>query len=295
MRLLAIFLSLIWALVGAVVPGIGHGKGLQHFNVNVDGDEVYGCADIRVSSDDEVARAEESLTLPVGSAVRLSASRNGGVWIAGSEGAQIEIEACKVAIDSSVDRAQHLLSGVKVQQEAGAITATGPAGSRWHVYFVVRAPRGSSLSAETSNGPLSLRNADGSFTMRATNGPIAIASSRGTIDARTENGPISLKGGAGELTLRASNGPLSIKLDGVEWDGAGLTGETRNGPLSLSVPNGYRSGVLVESDGHSPMRCSSCGDARRTWDDDQRRIEFGGGPQIIKLTTSNGPVSVVQR
>jgi hypothetical protein len=63
----------------------------------------------------------------------------------------------------------------------------------------------------------------------------------------------------------------------------------------LTVPPGYRSGVLVEADGHSPMSCSGCATARKTWDDDQRRIELGGGPQIIRLTTSNGPVSVVQR
>jgi hypothetical protein len=131
--------------------------------------------------------------------------------------------------------------------------------------------------------------------VQATNGPISISGSRGTIDARTENGPISVNGSAGELTLRASNGPLAVKLDGVEWDGSGLTGETRNGPLSLTVPPGYRSGVLVEADGHSPMSCSGCATARKTWDDDQRRIELGGGPQIIKLTTSNGPVNVVQR
>ncbi len=296
MRLLAVLFSMLCSVLGLSGSPMTGGTvaASQHFSVNVEGDEVTGCGDLTVTSDQEVARADESLALPASGPAKLSAARNGGVWIVGSQGTQIEIEACKIAVAASQSRAQEILAGIRVQQQAGAVTASG-SGSRWHVYFIVRAPRGSTISADTTNGPLSLRDAEGTFTVQASNGPVSISNSRGTIDARTVNGPISLKGGAGEFTLRAQNGPLSIKLDGAAWDGAGLTGETRNGPLSLTVPQGYRSGVLVESDGHSPMRCSRCPDARRTWDDDQRRIEFGGGPQIIKLTTSNGPVSVEQR
>jgi DUF4097 and DUF4098 domain-containing protein YvlB len=296
MRLLAVLFSMLCSVLGLSGSPMTGGTvaASQHFSVNVEGDEVTGCGDLTVTSDQEIARADESLALPASGPVKLSAARNGGAWILGSQGTQIEIEACKIAVAASQSRAQEILAGIRVQQQAGAVTASGT-GSRWHVYFIVRAPRGSTISADTTNGPLSLRDAEGTFTMQASNGPVSISNSRGTIDARTVNGPISLKGGAGEFTLRAQNGPLSIKLDGAAWDGAGLTGETRNGPLSLTVPQGYRSGVLVEADGHSPMRCSRCPDARRTWDDDQRRIEFGGGPQVIKLTTSNGPVSVEQR
>lgn len=297
MRLVAVLFAM-FCLVLELPPGLplpdGTVAAAQHFSVNVEGDDPTGCGDLTVTADEEVARAEESFALPATGPAKITAVRNGGVWIVGSQGTQIEVDACKIALGPSQARAQEILAGVRVQQQGDTLTATGT-GSRWRVYFIVRAPRGSTISADTTNGPLSVRDAEGTFTMQAQNGPVSIANARGTIDARTVNGPISLKGGAGEYTLRAQNGPLSIKLDGPAWDGPGLTGETRNGPLSLTVPPGYRSGVLVESDGHSPMRCSRCPDARRTWDDDQRRIEFGGGPQIIKLTTSNGPVSVEQR
>jgi hypothetical protein len=292
MRLLAVLLSFVWYLIALALPGAAPGG--QHFNINVDGRDVTGCGDLHVTSDDEIARADETLTVPGGAPVKLTAVKNGGVWIVGSQAAQIEIEACKIGVGSGLSRAQQALAGIKVQQQGDTISATSTTGSTY-VYFIVRAPNGASVAAESTNGPISLRDADGTFSLQASNGPVSISGSRGTIDARTENGPISVKGSAGELTLRATNGPLSIKLDGDEWDGSGLTGETRNGPLSLTVPEGYRSGVLVEADGHSPMHCSGCGTARKTWDDDQRRIELGGGPQIIKLTTSNGPVSVVQR
>jgi len=31
---------------------------------------------------------------------------------------------------------------------------------------------------------------------------------------------------------------------------------------------------------------------RKTWDDDHKRIEYGSGPAVIRLTTVNGPVTV---
>jgi len=43
------------------------------------------------------------------------------------------------------------------------------------------------------------------------------------------------------------------------------------------------------------VSCSAsiCGDARKTWDDeDRRKIEFGSGSPVIKLSSYNGPVSV---
>jgi len=67
-----------------------------------------------------------------------------------------------------------------------------------------------------------------------------------------------------------------------------------NGPLTLRVPSGFRSSFLVESNGHSPVSChaSICADARKTWDDDHRRIEYGSGSPVIRLSTENGPISV---
>jgi hypothetical protein len=294
MKRLAALLSLFWAILG--FGGAPAGAPFeQTFSVNVRDDEVAGCQDLEVRSDeDEIARDEEQFTIPVGSPVRLTPSQNGGVWIIGSTGGDVEVHACKIAAGSTGERAQQLLGQIRLQNQGGTISAEG-AGARRYVYFIVRAPRGANVGAESSNGPITVRDAEGTFTLSAQNGPIGLGGVRGTIDARTQNGPISVKGSAGDFKLRAQNGPLTVKLDGVEWSGPGLVGETRNGPLSLTVPPGYRSGVLVEADGHSPIRCSGCSDAKKTWDDEGRKIEFGAEPYRIHLSTSNGPVSVVQR
>jgi hypothetical protein len=95
------------------------------------------------------------------------------------------------------------------------------------------------------------------------------------------------------LRLHTENGPITVSL-GSNWDGSELVADAVNGPLTLRVPSGFRSSFLVESNGNSPVSChaSICSDARKTWDDEHRRIEYGSGSPVIRLSTENGPISV---
>src|SRR6266850_584180 len=92
-----------------------------------------------------------------------------------------------------------------------------------------------------------------------------------SLDLDTMNGPISLYDVNGKLTARAHHGPLTLK-----------------------VPNGYQSSFVVESRNYAPVSCEAiiCDNARKTWDDNNRRIEYGAAPAMIRLSTVNGPVSV---
>ena len=129
---------------------------------------------------------------------------------------------------------------------------------------------------------------------RATNGPISVQNFSGEGDIAAENGPISFEGTHGKLRLHTQNGPISVDVDGSSWNGEELVAEAINGPLSLHVPTGFQSSFLVESSEHAPMSClaSICSQTRRTWDDEHRRIEFGSGSPVIRLSTHNGPISV---
>jgi hypothetical protein len=250
------------------------------------------CSAFEVTSDGAIARDEETLTLPPGQAV-VVAPQNGGIWIAGSQGSAFEIRACKFAVGRDSADAEALLQQIRVNSE-GRVTADGPQRGRWFVQFIVQMPGGGTLSAQTQNGPITIRGVDATLTARAVNGPISVSESRGKIEVETVNGPISLERSSGDVSLEAQNGPVSVRLEGSEWDGAGLRGTTRNGPLTVSVPKGYVSGVVVESDGRSPVRCDGCSDARRNWGDETRRIQLGSGPERVRLSTVNGPVTVRQ-
>src|SRR2546430_9784908 len=61
-------------------------------------------------------------------------------------------------------------------------------------------------------------------------------------------------GGSGSAKLNATNGPITVKLRGDSWNGS-LDAHTENGPMSLRIPPTFRSGVVVESDGHGPVSC----------------------------------------
>ncbi len=144
------------------------------------------------------------------------------------------------------------------------------------------------------NGPISLYDVDGKLTARAHNGPISLKNFSGDAEITAVNGPISLDGSSGSVRIHTENGPISVALEGKTWSGTGLSADAKNGPLTLMVPSGYQSSFVVESTNHAPVSCeaSICDNARKTWDDEHRRIEYGNAPAMIRLSTVNGPVSV---
>ena len=152
------------------------------------------------------------------------------------------------------------------------------------------------MEAETENGPLSFYDVDGKLTAHTHNGPISLRHVSGEAEIVAMNGPISVGGSSGSVRVRTENGPISVALQGTTWTGAGLSAQAQNGPVTLKVPSGYQSSFVVEATNHAPMSCkaSVCDSAQKTWDDEHRRIEFGAGPAVIRLSTVNGPVSVEQ-
>jgi DUF4097 and DUF4098 domain-containing protein YvlB len=171
----------------------------------------------------------------------------------------------------------------------------GPADEkRWVGYLIVDAPSDASLRVESDNAPITLKRVRGSFVAEARNGPISIEDAAGTIDAATHNGPIALTGSEGDVKLRAQNGPIAVELD-REWRGKGLDARTQNGPIAVTVSSGFRSGVVVESEGHSPWDCD--GPSCAGWHlegtlSSGRTFKLGDGPALVRLVTSNGPVAI---
>jgi hypothetical protein len=64
--------------------------------------------------------------------------------------------------------------------------------------------------------------------------------------------------------------------------------------VAINIPQDYESSVVVESQGNGPLSCraKACAEGRKTWDEERKRVEFGSGPAVIRVSTVNGPLSV---
>jgi DUF4097 and DUF4098 domain-containing protein YvlB len=253
------------------------------------------CSDLDIRLNDErptIVSEERTLTRAEAPVLRVHEVQNGGVQVHGWEKDTYSVTACKAAVGGD---AQRLLSQIKLSVQGGEVAVSAPSGQHndWTVYLLIRTPRSADVEVTAHNGPVSFYGVDGKLKTRATNGPISMTDCSGEADISAENGPISFSGTSGKLRLHTQNGPITVSL-GQNWDGSELVADAVNGPLTLRVPSGFHSSFLVESNGHSPVSChaSICSDARKTWDDDHRRIEYGSGSPVIRLSTENGPISV---
>jgi DUF4097 and DUF4098 domain-containing protein YvlB len=204
------------------------------------------------------------------------------------------VMACKAAAGPD-DAAERILSRITMSIDKGRISTNGPGDEdAWTVELLILAPKSAAIELDTMNGPISLYDVDGKLTARANNGPISLKNFSGDAEITAVNGPISVDGSKGSVRIRTENGPISVALEGKTWSGTGLSADAKNGPLTLMVPSGYQSSFVVESTNYAPVSCkaSICDNARKTWDDEHRRIEYGNAPATIRLSTVNGPVSV---
>ncbi|MEA2165287.1 MAG: hypothetical protein QOK37_3414 [Thermoanaerobaculia bacterium] len=264
-----------------------------------DWEDVRDCSALHVRYNErDVPVIEENVAVGSLRSLKVRGDRNGSIRVLPSNTSSFALKACKASALGNANDLRVNLNGNEVS--ADRIETEG----RSMIYFLVFAPHNAQLDLDATNGPIAIDGVDGAITAHALNGPIAVKASSGTLDIHTENGPISFAGDSGNVKLRANNGPISVKLTGGSWSAGNLDASTENGPLSLKLPSGYRSGVLVETDGNSPVTCRAvgCAAAKKAYassdDDDDygprwpRRIELGSGTRAVSLSTHNGPVAV---
>ena len=222
------------------------------------------------------------VTLPAGGTLHVNARPNGGVQVTGWDQSTVAGSArIQVQADNEAE-ARNIAGQIVVGSSGGALKADGPtarSGRSWSVSFVLSAPRHSDLDIETVNGPVSITGINGQ------------------IRATTTNGPISLTELGGNVRARATNGPLSVVLAGSSWQGEGLDAETVNGPVSVSVPDGY-SAQLEAQTVHGPFRVDIPVTIQGELSGTRVRsinTPIGGGGAPIRVATTNGPLSIKKR
>ncbi|HEV8201055.1 MAG TPA: hypothetical protein VGS03_13625 [Candidatus Polarisedimenticolia bacterium] len=241
------------------------------------------------------ARDERSFTLK-GSETRtlqMHVEGTAGMALRGSKGSDYVVTACLAAAGSTDEKARASLGGIQVAFDAGRLSLSGPEEEEndWMVYFLVQVPDGSTLDLKADNGPIGLSDVSGTIRARTHNGPLELDGCEGEIDVAAENGPVSLRAGGGRQKVSVVNGPLAIELRGTRWDGDGIEADTKNGPLSLTIPERYESGVSLEMSGNGPIHCSN--GCEGAWvPGHSQNLLFGSSHPVIHITTVNGPVEI---
>jgi hypothetical protein len=217
---------------------------------------------------------EERMRAPRGS-LRIDGRENGGIAVRAYDGDDVLIHARVRARARDERDARDIARRVRLDLGDGSVRADGPSSGRdqsWSVDWEVFVPRRSDLELETRNGPISVEQVSGRMRLDAVNGPVVLRGVGGDVHARTENGP------------------LVVRLEGDRFVGEGLDAETRNGPVTIDVPDGY-SARLETGTTNGPI---SVGMPITVQGRIGRRIEttLGRGGATVRAVTTNGPLVI---
>jgi DUF4097 and DUF4098 domain-containing protein YvlB len=124
------------------------------------------------------------------------------------------------------------------------------------------------------------------------NGGVSIADVVGSLEFKTVNGGVNLKRVGGSVHGQTTNGGLNIELVGDRLEGHGLDVTTTNGGVNLTVPQNFSAQVEAETRNggiHSDLPMVMPASNRP-----ERHIStaLGSGGALIKITTTNGGVSI---
>jgi hypothetical protein len=280
-----------------LAPAIAQNR--RNYSFNVTDSNAENCAGVTVSSSNGgAAKVTEAFTMTHAEApiIELAGSGNVQIRVRGWARPDYSVEVCKLAVAGTQAEAEQLARSIAVGHAAGRLTYNGPAvnDGQWSAVFLVHAPKDARVDLETSNGPIEVREIDGDVKLRAANGPVAVRNCGGNVQVNTRNGPIAFTGDRGDVHLVANNGPIALHFSAEAWNGAQLEARTINGPMSVSMPEGFRTGVRLETTSSAPISCASaiCRNAAEEEGVNHRTLRMNGGSDTVRLSTENGPVSI---
>jgi hypothetical protein len=220
-----------------------------------------------------------NLTLAAGRSLAVDGRDNGGITVHGWDGMETKVTVMVQAQAASEAEAAVIARAVTITGSGGQLRADGPdtRGRResWSVSYEIWTPRHTDLSLTAKNGGLSVDGVDSKMELE------------------TVNGGLSLVDVAGDVHGTTSNGGVTAELSGDRWRGAGLDVRTSNGGVRLYVPANYSAQLetgTVNGGMNIDFPIAAQGSIGR-----RLSTTLGSGGPLVRVTTTNGGVSVVRR
>ena len=253
--------SVLWTLVG-VLGLAGTGSAEVAFKAVP---EAGWCDELgRNSSGERHCEVREATWAATGAAIAVDSRPNGGIEVVGWDRNEVRLRVKVVADGATAEEAKAKAASVRIDTD-GVIRAVSP-GQAW-ASFRLDVPRQSTLTLESKNGGLHLRELTG------------------VVDARTINGGVHLDHMGGKVVARTTNGGVHVQLSGESWDGESLDVETSNGGVHLSIPDDYNARLQTST---VNGRIHASEDLRRQFDGKRLDVELGRGGAPIRIETRNG-------
>jgi DUF4097 and DUF4098 domain-containing protein YvlB len=216
-------------------------------------------------------------TIPSRSHLRVDGRENGGIEIIGADRNDILVISMIQTQAESESEAKEIAGQIRVDL-GDDIRADGPSTrwrSSWSVSYEIHVPRKMNLDLTATNGGISIENVDG------------------RMEFETTNGGISLTGVSGSVRGSTSNGGVDVELTGDRWTGEGLDVRTTNGGIELAIPLNYSARLETGTvnggmDIGFPITVQGRIDRRLA-------TQLGSGGALIRVTTTNGGVSLRRR
>ena len=196
--------------------------------------------------------------------------------------------------------------------------------------FVIKIPRSAILDRITSsNGAIRTTEGSGPARLRTSNGQIQVSGLRGSLDVTTSNGGVELMGVDGDVVAHTSNGRIRAERHNGTLEASTSNGgvhadltradrpvrvETSNGPVELTLPEGYNRDVRVNTNNsgitlhlspsfnaHVVARTSNSSittdfDVRMQGEFSKSHMDavIGSGGPLLDLSTSNGSIRLLK-
>jgi hypothetical protein len=234
-------------------------------------DQSYGG-----SRDRETHCEVRELTLDARRVLRVDGRTNGGVQVRGWDRDEISVRARVQAQARSLAAARDIVADVRIE-DGDVLRADGPTrlgrDEHWSVSYEIMVPHRTDLQLEARNGGLTVREVEG------------------RMELRTMNGGLHVTDVAGDVRGRTTNGGVTAELTGTRWDGAGLDLQTTNGGVRLLLPRDY-SATLETGTVNGGMNIDFPVTIQGRLDHRRIRTEIGRGGPLVRVTTTNGGVTV---
>ncbi len=171
------------------------------------------------------------------------------------------------------DEKLRIYSQMDKKSSSGFLTFLGRVG--YSVEYHIKVPKGTRVSARTTNGSISIQRVQGAIDVKSVNGGIDLHKVGGRVDAKTTNGGIDVLvmefSESGNMKLRSTNGGINLDLPANV--NAELRAKTTNGRIYLDV------------------------ELASEFESDKNRISgiLGNGGGRIELRTVNGDVTIQEK